>query len=165
MKKTTKGKICCHQKDCFRLSDDISKITFFTKYSHDLPHLRPIGWGCVLADHGERKSNLLGQLLADDVRCRCSNAGGGTTAYIYLLLSSTLQGFPFYPISLLYQFPTPDSISRGYPLIDLSPPLPLLFRIARPPPLPTPPEYLPESRERLLNAREVRGKFCDSSKN
>lgn len=83
----------------------------------------------------------------------------------HLLLSSTLQGFPFYPISLLYQFPTPDSISRGYPLIDLSPPLPLLFRIARPPPLPTPPEYLPESRERLLNARKVRGKFCDSSKN
>lgn len=134
------------------------KDNLLTKNSHDLPHLRPIGCGgCVLADHGERKSNLLGQLLADDLRSL--QRGGG--AYIYLLFSSTLQGFPFYPISLLYQFPTPDSISRGYPLIDLSPPLPLLFRIAAPPL----PRSTFQSRERLLNAREVRGKFCDSSKN
>lgn len=68
---------------------------------------------------------------------RCS--AGEDAIYIQLLFSSTLQGFPFYPISLLYQFPTPDSISRGYPLIDLSPPLPLLFRIA-PPSLPSLPE-------------------------
>lgn len=66
------------------------------------------GW--VQPDHGKRKRNLLGQLLVDDLRSleRCEGRHS-----MLLLSHPLLQGFPFYPISLLYQFPIPDSISRA----------------------------------------------------
>lgn len=78
---------CVRQRYSLRLfSADISKITFWQKIPHEIFLIfgRLGERGCVLADHGERKSNLLGQLLADDLRSL--QRGGGRYIYIAPLL-------------------------------------------------------------------------------
>lgn len=82
---------CVRQRYSLRLfSADISKITFRQKIPHEIFLIfgRLGERGCVLADHGERKSNLLGQLLADDLRS-LQRGGGRRRLYIYIYSSSS----------------------------------------------------------------------------